>query len=121
MTQSYLIIGARRRRGAGAIVSRFGGGMIVALAGGVATANDTDLDLGRHLASQCLACHGATTSGAIPGLSGMPERVFTDAIDSFRSKRRSSPIMSPIAERLTNEDVAALARYFATARPTRSR
>jgi cytochrome c len=95
--------------------------IIVALAGGVATANDTGLEIGRHLASQCLACHGATTSGAIPDLSGMPESVFTDAIDSFRSKRRSSPIMSSIAERLTDEDVAALARYFASARPTRSR
>jgi cytochrome c len=91
--------------------------MIFALAAGIAIANDADLELGRYLASQCLACHGAATASAIPSLSGMPERAFRDAIDSFRSKRRSSQIMSPIAERLTDEDIAALARYFARERP----
>ena len=101
------------------IASRLGGGMIVALAASTAVANDADLELGRHLASQCLACHAATKAGHIPALSGIPERAFTEAIDSYRSKRRASQIMSPIAERLTNEDIAALARYFATARSTR--
>ena len=54
--------------------------IIVALAGGVATANDTGLKIGRHLASQCLACHGATTSGAIPDLSGMPRALTLAAL-----------------------------------------
>jgi cytochrome c553 len=91
--------------------------MIFALAGVIAIANGADLELGRHLASQCLACHGTTTASATPSLWGMSEREFTDAIDSFRSKRRSSQIMSPIAERLTDEDIAALARYFTRERP----
>jgi cytochrome c553 len=100
------------------IVSRIGGGVIAALSVGAA-ANDADLELGRHLASQCLTCHVEKEAGRIPSLSGMPERAFTDAIDSFRSKRRASQIMSPIAERLTDEDIAALARFFASARRSR--
>ena len=94
-------------------------GAILAATLGVANASAADLELGRYLAAQCLSCHGTTQGGAIPSLVGMPERAFTAAIDAFRSKRRSSQIMSPIVERLTDEDIVALARYFAAAPPPR--
>ena len=95
--------------------------VLLGLTVGAVTATGGDSELGRHLASQCLACHSAPDGIRMPGLSGMSERDFTEAIDSFRSRRRTSQIMSPIAERLSDEDIAALARYFAGTSPDRRR
>jgi cytochrome c553 len=87
----------------------------VPLAPGHGTAKD--LELGRYLAAECLTCHrAATASSAIPNIFGLPEEHFTEAIRAYRDKKLPNPIMQSVAGRLTDEDIASLALYFATVR-----
>jgi cytochrome c553 len=87
--------------------------LAIVTAGSAAAA---DVELGRHLAAECMTCHrAATASGAIPSISGMAEANFAVIVKAYRDRRLPSPVMQSIASRLTDEEIAALARYFATA------
>jgi cytochrome c len=82
-------------------------------AGGACAA---DLELGRYLAAECMTCHrAATRTSTIPDIFGRPEGELTAAIVAYREKRLPNPVMQNVAVRLTDEEVAALASYFATA------
>ena len=45
----------------------------------------------------------------------MTEANFAVIVKAYRDRRLPSPVMQSIASRLTDEEIAALARYFATA------
>ena len=63
-----------------------------------------------------MTCHrGATASGAIPNIFGMAEANFAVIVKAYRDKRLPNAVMQNIASRLKDEEIAALARYFATA------
>jgi cytochrome c553 len=82
--------------------------------GGVMNIGGGDVELGRYLAAECLTCHRAgATAGTVPPLFGMPEPRFTTSVKAYRDKQRPSPVMQTIAGRLTDEEIAALAAYFA--------
>ena len=84
----------------------------VVTAGSAAAA---DIELGRYLATECMTCHrAATAGGAIPSIFGMAEATFADLLKAYRDKKLPNPVMQSIASRLTDEEIAALARYFAT-------
>jgi cytochrome c len=91
--------------------------MIVATCGALAAA--PDIELGRYLASQCMTCHRAATDRTtIPNIFGMSEPHFTVAMKAYRAKQLPNPVMQTIAARLTDEEIEALAAYFArTKRP----
>jgi cytochrome c553 len=74
-----------------------------------------DLALGRHLAGECTTCHRLARGGgqAIPDLHGMPEDRIVQALSAYRDRRLPNPVMQTVAGRLTDEDIAALAAYFA--------
>ena len=73
-----------------------------------------DIELGRYLANDCMACHRPTTgTGAIPNIFGMAEPRFIAAIKAYRDKTRSNQVMQNAVSRLTDEEVASLALYFA--------
>jgi cytochrome c553 len=92
-------------------------GAILLAADGRAVAA-VDLELGRHLATECMACHRtAGAGGTIPNIFGMDEASFAAILKAYRDKRRPNPVMQSIASRLTDEEIAALARYFATSKP----
>jgi cytochrome c553 len=78
-----------------------------------------DIELGRYLASECLTCHRtATATSTIPNIFGMAEPRFTTLIKAYREKQLPNPVMQNIASRLKDEDIEALAAYFAaTKRP----
>lgn len=84
----------------------------VALAETVAA---SDLELGRYLAAECLTCHRAA-AGQIPTLFGRTEADLVALIQTYRDGTRPSPVMQTIAGRLREEEIAALARYFAVTR-----
>jgi cytochrome c553 len=72
-------------------------------------------------AAQCAACHGPdgnSTSGAFPVLAGQTFRYIYTELKDFQAKRRSDPVMSPQAEGLTQDEIMALAQYFAAQKPT---
>jgi cytochrome c553 len=74
-----------------------------------------DLELGRYLASECMTCHrGATATAAIPNIFGRPEQELTHIIRAYREKQLPNPVMQNIAGRLKDDEIEALAAYFAT-------
>ena len=74
-----------------------------------------DLELGRYLATECMTCHrpGAATA-AIPNIYGVEPSTFADVMKGYRDKRLANPVMQTIAGRLNDDDIAALALFFAT-------
>ena len=76
-----------------------------------------DVELGRYLSSECMTCHGtAKADSTIPNIFGLNQTHFADVIKAYRAKTLPNPVMQTIAGRLNDEDIAALALYFATAR-----
>jgi len=78
--------------------------------------HSADVELGRYLSSECTTCHGAAKSdSAIPIIHGLDEIHFVEVIKAYRAKMLPNPVMQTIAGRLRDEEIAALAAYFATA------
>lgn len=77
-----------------------------------------DVELGRYLAAECVSCHtqNVASSSAIPSIAGRPEAQFIAVVKSFKSTERDSTVMKAIVKRLSDEDIAALAAYFASVR-----
>ena len=76
-----------------------------------------DIEFGRYLSAECTACHGASKSdSAIPVIHGLDEAHIVEVIKAYRAKALPNPVMQNIAGRLADEDIAALAAYFATAK-----
>lgn len=74
-----------------------------------------DRDYGEYLASECLACHQADGSAqGIPSITRWPERDFVVAMHAYKRQLRPHPVMQMVAARLADEEIAALASYFAT-------
>ena len=66
---------------------------------------------------QCFGCHGpdgiARAEGA-PNLAGHP-RVYLEAhMEAFRSGARESEVMTPIAQRLSDEELAAVVDWYSS-------
>jgi cytochrome c553 len=73
-----------------------------------------DIELGRHLANQCMTCHRmATAAATIPNIFGMAEPRFTTLMKAYREKQLPNPVMQTIAARLTDDEIEALAAHFA--------
>lgn len=81
---------------------------------GTGVAGAADIELGRYLANDCMACHRPTTgTSTIPNIFGMAETRFIEAIKAYRDKTRPNSVMQNAVSRLTDEEVASLALYFA--------
>ena len=78
-----------------------------------------DIELGRYLSQECVTCHrSATATSTIPNIFGMAESAFIEVIKAYREKRLGNAVMQSIAERLKDDEIEALAAYFArTTRP----
>ena len=73
-----------------------------------------DRDYGAYLSSECTTCHQAEGGNAgIPSIVYWPKEDFVTALHAYKSKQRKHPVMQMIAGRLSNEEIAALAAYFA--------
>lgn len=80
-------------------------------------AHGADIELGRYLSTECMTCHGtATSNSTIPKIVGLDQTHFVEVLRAYRDKALPNPVMQSIASRLNDEDVAALAAYFATAK-----
>ena len=76
-----------------------------------------DTAFGEYLAGACLTCHQA--SGAydgIPPITGWPTEIFIAVLYEYRTGIRDHLVMRMHADRLTDEEMAALAAYFASLR-----
>ena len=81
---------------------------------GAALAQKADLEFGRYLATECMTCHrSATAGGAIPNIFGMAEARFIVLIKAYREKQLPNPVMQSVASRLKDDEIEALAHFFA--------
>ncbi len=78
-----------------------------------------DPERGRELAQTCLACHGIaeTTSGSppfhAPRLRHQRPSSIVYALQDYRSGRRKSDVMGPLAAALTDQQMRDVAAYLA--------
>ena len=104
--------GLHRSRHGGTIRSAAVAGAIQTFTTGAAVA--ADVELGRYLASECMTCHrAATETSTIPAIFGLTELHVTEVMKAYRDKSLPNPVMQTIASRLSDEEIAALALYFA--------
>ena len=71
-------------------------------------------------AELCASCHGPegnSTNGAYPVLAGQTFRYLYLQLRDFQEGRRKDPVMSPMAEMLTRDEVTELSQYFAAQKP----
>lgn len=74
-----------------------------------------DPDYGAYLSGECTTCHQATGGDdGIPSIVYWPEDDFVVAMHAYKNKQRNHPVMQMIAGRLGDDEIAALAAYFAT-------
>ena len=73
-----------------------------------------DLEFGRYLATECLTCHRSGAEGvAIPNIFGLQEATFAALLKAYRDKQLPNPVMQTVASRLNDDEISALAHFFA--------
>ena len=73
-----------------------------------------DRAYGEYLASECMACHQRSgANDGIPGITGWPAEDFVIAMHAYKQQIRPHAVMQMMAARLSDEEIAALAAYFA--------
>jgi cytochrome c len=73
-----------------------------------------DPEYGEYLSSECKICHQADgNDDGIPSITNWPEEDFVVAMHAYKRKLRPHPVMQMMAGRLSDEEIAALAAYFA--------
>jgi cytochrome c553 len=86
-----------------------------------AFAADSQLDAHSSLVATCAACHGATGAGSsamrAPRLAGQNADYMAHALSMFKAGTRKNAVMQPIAQKLSDSDMRALADYFAAQHP----
>lgn len=97
------------------IFSAAAGALVVGAMANAALA--ADIELGRYLSSECMTCHGAAKADTtIPPIHGLDQGHFTEVLKAYRAKTLPNEAMRNVAARLQDEDIAALAAYFAAAK-----
>jgi len=82
----------------------------------IAAANAGDAFRGMLLAKRCDHCHGAEGFSPVattPNLAGMDALAVWKQLQDFRSHKRTSRAMEPIAESLSSRDLADVVAYYA--------
>ena len=82
----------------------------------VAAASSGDAFQGMLLAKRCDHCHGAegfSAVASIPNLAGMNKLAIWKQLEDFRTHKRLSHAMDPIAESLSPRDEADVVAYYA--------
>ena len=90
---------------------------LAATAGPAVSLAAGDAEFVEYLASQCTTCHQRDGSDrGIPPITGWPVGEFVAAMREYKIKFRPHPVMQMMAGRLSEEEIAALAAYFAALR-----
>jgi cytochrome c553 len=81
----------------------------------MARASGGDAFHGMLLARRCDHCHGAegfSPAVSTPNLAGIDRPSIWKQLQDFRTQKRISPVMQPIASSLSERDVADVAAYY---------
>jgi cytochrome c553 len=80
-----------------------------------------DAAAGATKAATCTACHGLngnSVNAEWPVLAGQNVTYLRQQITLFRASQRINPLMLPMVQSLTDQDIADLAAFFSTQTPT---
>ena len=73
---------------------------------------------GKAKSQTCAACHGADgakpTAPENPILAGQHEDYLARALADYQSGKRKNPVMKSMVEKLSRQDIADLAAWFAS-------
>jgi cytochrome c len=73
-----------------------------------------DIEYGEYLSGECTTCHqNSGEFDGIPVITQWDELYFKLAMHEYKQKTRENPVMQLVAGRLGDEEIAALAAYFA--------
>lgn len=81
---------------------------------------DGDAAAGKAKAVTCAGCHGSegvSTNPMWPSLAGQKEQYLAKQLRDFRDGKRHNPVMSPMAQGLSDQDIANLAAWFSGLKP----
>jgi len=75
-----------------------------------------DAQAGKAKAASCGGCHGANGEGksAYPALAGKPEDALAQAMQDYKSGKLNNAIMKGFVTKLSDDDIANLAAYYAS-------
>ena len=81
----------------------------------LANAQTIDRNTGRNIAANCANCHGTNgkSVGGMPSLAGQPAELISRQMRDFRDGRRPATIMHQLSKGYTDEQIEAVAAYFA--------
>ena len=86
----------------------------------VSSTQAADIEAGKAKSATCAACHGPagiSSNPEWPNLAGQQEIYLKKQITAFRDGDRVDPLMAPMVQSLTDEDIENLAAYFASLKP----
>ncbi len=90
---------------------------VLALAARGADSGETLARQGASGAPPCVTCHGidgrGNAAGGFPSLAGLSADYQAKQLHDFASGKRANPIMAPIAKALSDEQIQAVAEYYA--------
>lgn len=68
---------------------------------------------GEYLSGECTSCHQASgAASGIPSITNWPSDDFVIAMHAYKDGVRPHPVMQMMAQRLSNDEIAALAAFF---------
>ncbi|WP_250884233.1 cytochrome c [Glaciecola sp. XM2] len=79
-----------------------------------------DPQLGEDKSTMCAQCHGRNGISIVPiypNLAGQKEQYLVLSLKAYRSGERVNMAMTPHARKLSDEDIADLAAYYANMDP----
>jgi len=77
---------------------------------------DGDINAGETKSSSCASCHGADGKGKAPNppIAGMAAADFTEKMNGYKSGAIKHMMMNMLSKKLSDEDIANLAAYYAS-------
>jgi cytochrome c553 len=98
--------------------------LVVAVLAGlpaIAAAQGSSPTLGRDLAAGCAHCHGTNgmSAGVTEPLAGRPQDQIVSTFKHFREGTKPATIMHQISKGYTDEQLAAIAAFFAAQQPAK--
>jgi sulfide dehydrogenase cytochrome subunit len=73
---------------------------------------------GQMLANTCVGCHGnkGESKGAAPSINNLSAEQIVQVMQDYRSDKRPGTIMNRIAKGYSDEELKAMADYFASSK-----
>lgn len=76
-----------------------------------------DIQAGKARSNTCVPCHGSkgiSTNPVWPDIAGQKEQYLAMQLKAFRDGEREHPLMTAMAQGLSDEDIDNLAAYYSS-------